>query len=841
LGSAKGQPHKVSASTLKKFEGVLTGAIDAVVLDAYAMCNGQDNALPNTHATIVATLIEQSSMPSIFLVSPATTTAAQSPTFSTSTQPTSTSISSTSSTSTSSSTISTSASTSASSSSDLITASGSPTLFPTASQPLPVTSATATPTPTPTLTKPQIVGVTVASVGVGALGLGLILLFACWKRRKARKDRDSDLLPFQSDPSNFVNYSNYAKSTKSSKSKFGFSPFRPAGRREIGPGATSNGVAAKIPPRVPPRLDTQSPNMFSRKSIKPDTIGIAISPENQVQRQRQRTSKLLPEKPTLRLQTPPRATNNPGVGPSGLSFSQPAPAPAPRQSTATQFEEDEDSAVTGGARDTWGRADQNELETAIGNWQTVRNVNPNPPPAAFSVTGGDGNHWRQARDSNNNPSAPEYYVKPLTIQRGVGSFSQPRRPDEYPRPARQQSSSPLDAFPAPPASDPYPQKLRIPTGQNTATSSVYSTHTSSLPAGEPSPLSRQQKKYKQVGPYDTHKSSGSMTSFESNDSFLKTPTPKTPRTGEGPLSPVAESPTSGRSPVSYPKIPKLGRLPESTIRMIPPPPQPNFGSVMAKPPPPKPDFGSVMVKPWRAAELEAASRRRDEELEAQREAVYQTQTQAQLQREHVGAQYQERRQSLIELQLPLQGHGLTLPERTSSRSRHNAAIPPSSMGLNSLPSQNKAPPRGPGFGLPVGPRPKRLPGPGQQPVNTQPPITFTRSSSALSHISEGSSNASNISLLAKRRGEQKAAALTLNGDATGSGKGGKWRVLKEGDIEAAKSPTWRPMLSSSNNARGEERTRVLERMEPVELPGTPGWVPRLTPTRRGDELFISVQ
>jgi hypothetical protein len=113
----------------------------------------------------------------------------------------------------------------------------------------------------------------------------------------------------------------------------------------------------------------------------------------------------------------------------------------------------------------------------------------------------------------------------------------------------------------------------------------------------------------------------------------------------------------------------------------------------------------------------------------------------------------------------------------------------------------------------------------------------------LSHISEDSSNVSNVSLLAKRRGEQKAKDLTLSNE---NAKGGKWRVLKEGDKEAAKSPTWRPMLSNNKGAAprgdsGEERRRVLERMEPVELPGTPGWVPRLTPTRRGDELFISVQ
>jgi hypothetical protein len=79
-------------------------------------------------------------------------------------------------------------------------------------------------------------------------------------------------------------------------------------------------------------------------------------------------------------------------------------------------------------------------------------------------------------------------------------------------------------------------------------------------------------------------------------------------------------------------------------------------------------------------------------------------------------------------------------------------------------------------------------------------------------------------LLAKRRGSEKAAALKLR-----NGEGKKWKVL-DGQGKLMKEI--------------EDRLRVGgEGMESEreELPDTPGWVPRLTPTRKGDELFLSVQ
>lgn len=64
----------------------------------------------------------------------------------------------------------------------------------------------------------------------------------------------------------------------------------------------------------------------------------------------------------------------------------------------------------------------------------------------------------------------------------------------------------------------------------------------------------------------------------------------------------------------------------------------------------------------------------------------------------------------------------------------------------------------------------------------------------------------------------------------------KWRVLKQGDIERAKSPEWKPQLAGGGGA-GVGNGQVVER---TDLPLTPGWIPKLTPTRRGDDLFISV-
>jgi hypothetical protein len=75
----------------------------------------------------------------------------------------------------------------------------------------------------------------------------------------------------------------------------------------------------------------------------------------------------------------------------------------------------------------------------------------------------------------------------------------------------------------------------------------------------------------------------------------------------------------------------------------------------------------------------------------------------------------------------------------------------------------------------------------------------------------------------------------------------KWRVLDDQQKAMAKSQDWRPTLGAGGT-QWVEIDRQKERemgglgsgLGSGDLPKTPGWVPKLTPTRRGDELFLSV-
>jgi hypothetical protein len=699
-----------------------------VVVDAYTMCNGQADALPNTHSTITATLIVQSSSPSVVLIAPNPTTY-------------------TSSSKASSSAGTTGPRTTAPSTLSIQTATGSPTRISSAT----TASATAqaaseTASVTPALTKPQIVGITVASVGGAALAIGTLILFACWRRRK--RARDSDMLPFQMDPS-------YG---------YGFKGPTEVVKKHKGPGGTSNGIAAKVAPPVPPRIDTGSPNIFARRSMRPDTIGLAISPERNEVTDRRPSSRLLPDKPTLTLKVPQQPAGKIG---DALKFSQPVrqPTATSRQSTATQFEEDYDSADTAVAgQEDWARGSTDQiLNNQTGKWGTIHSVLPDAAAAPqYVISSSD---WKPSNPYSKNaaPSlVPAFEVKPLKSGRNVGSFSRPLAVGD-------------DPFPRPPP----PAQLEIPAQTIrpvTQSSSVYSAHNSLPPsdAGRNSKATRR-KSYKQSGPYDQSRqvSTGSLTSFETVDS-MPSPQDPEPKTAGTDLSPVVESPASGRSPVSYPKI--SGRLSRDYIRMVPPPPQPDFGAVFSS---------QSGMKPWKIAEMNA-QRERDRHAQAQR-----------------------RSQS--------QGLGINQPHQRAQREQRDYIAP--SAAYNPIISQRQQ--SGPNPYYP-NQTPQYLPArPG--PLTQNP--TDSRSSSMVSQ------NSNTSSLLAKRRGEQKAQALKLINEEDKKRQQAKWRVLKERDIERAKSPTWRPQLAGGDGMQVVERT---------DLPSTPGWIPKLTPTRRGGELFLSV-
>ncbi|EPE27267.1 hypothetical protein GLAREA_03182 [Glarea lozoyensis ATCC 20868] len=839
-----------------------------VVLKAHGMCNGKANAIPNTHTVISATLEVQSN--TVRLQPPSTTL--------------SNSITATSTLAV------TSIPTSSSSSSGFLTSTGV-VPAPATTQP-PAESQTTVPvlppTETPKLTQAQIVGITVAAVGGMAVMLGIIGILACVKRRQRMEYDDGDDLPLSMDPSyyppSFDSQNSYAKPLN------------------YGPGGTTSGVARKVAPPVPRRFDVASPNMFSRRSMQADEIiGLAISPElNQspVMRRPRGESKLLPPKPTLRLQMPPKAAakfaktapkpmtynrestmttfdedfERPGWVPqvpptpkfipaslqgAGLSFPPPVagrpglrrestatlfedveesglrksqvgnargvsyiqpsvivPMPVPqdsespleldgaprdsnwaRQSTATQFEEDAVGNMSigpvKGKADRRSRVEQ-DLDNTIDEWERYTPINTTGPPA-FYFTAADVQGSEAMR-------MPLSQAKPVMVGRRMGSFSQPRNPMQYP--PRKDSMEPvLEAFPKPPRQM-VPLQLKIPITDSrppTVASSNYATPSSSNPANSPTPslpptgsLPQIPKAYRQTGPYDSHKAGNSV---ETNSAASPA---GGPRTGELQLSPVFESPASGRSRVSYPKIPK----PQGAIKAIPPPPQPNF----------TPNNASEARKPWEAAE--AAAREKERRIQVRRQSS---------------------------LTCPPQGIMIHLPptqiknKRLSTVANLDNNPPPHSPNWDtytptpispsgpSFSSTNRTP-HPPALSSPfTSPRPKHTPKTKQQvhsPTPTTPGIRLSNASTSTPPTSPQPKP------LAHRRGNNKASALTLTNRPT---QPTAWAPLKNTNLL---SPDSRRVVGEGGVA--------FERADPIELPGTPGWVPKLTPTRKGEDLYLRV-
>ncbi|KAI9054386.1 hypothetical protein LZ554_001548 [Drepanopeziza brunnea f. sp. 'monogermtubi'] len=801
---------------------------------------------------------------------------------------------------------------------------------------IPVASETSA--PQPVLTKDQIVGIIVASILGGAVVVGLLVLLICCRRRQKKRSRESDLIPFQLEP-------NHVMETKKHKYK----SFK--GPTERIPGGTRDGIAAKIPPRIPPRVDASSPNMFSRRSVRPDTIGLAVSPDQNVsvEKQQRRPSKLLPEKPTLTLKVPKHTDyqNN------GFSFHQPIiqPSVISRQSTATQFEEDYDESANAAvaADDYWtAKPTKQVLGARTGSWQTIRKVDPEHNTIALA--------WRPGQNPNSTTTNPDYYIRPLSVGgRKIGSFPQSR--------AQNTNTRPHD-----------PQQLFVPEEPRgiAISSPLYSTSGSAKSADQSGSnnvnnASTREKNfsYQQTGPED-HQDPVSQ---------------KQPRVTatELALSPVVESPASGRSPVSYPKIPPPGGpriLSQATIRLVPPPAQPDFTKALGA------------GKPWRQAEIAAQVERERSILQRSQNQAH-AQAQAVLQNPRQGLSHQQQRSvevreaaepspavftfpqppvpalipgrsqmspppaipspyifrsasqsSLVPAPLlPSRSHSQrgarSPPSQSQTGLRTATESPPQKLNPRPLlrsrsqlnregqkpapsqapnepnqqrypipqvhPSTNTSPPRPvpapfirahithglPPLGTSLQPQPEApnepVPVPVPQsttfttttsslypltlshqaqdarssiplrpipePLTSHPSLIFTRSSS------ETSTSTSSGSLLQKRLGASRASALTpsltLRSEEDSRNQIAKWRVLKRDEIDNVRSDGWTPMLgreAGDETATGIGTGVFLNpsprggwEFERIELPVTPGWVPKLTPTRRGDELFLNVQ
>ncbi|KAI1851092.1 hypothetical protein JX266_003757 [Neoarthrinium moseri] len=97
-------------------------------------------------------------------------------------------------------------------------------------------------------------------------------------------------------------------------------------------------------------------------------------------------------------------------------------------------------------------------------------------------------------------------------------------------------------------------------------------------------------------------------------------------------------------------------------------------------------------------------------------------------------------------------------------------------------------------------------------------------SSYISPTSAVTTSSTASSLLAKRLGNERAAALSLENNQRRAAAAGPWK--RQGG-----PPGSAGLLSPEMAAM----------MSPRGLPATPTWQPKLTPTRRGDDLFLNVQ
>jgi len=789
-----------------------------VVANAYQMCNGLLNALPNTHSTITATLTIESLSPGILLVPSATTSSyssSSSMTTSTSPQPTS----------------------------SLITVTSSPTLTPGTTSATGTSNATSSATTLAAAQKPstnvalsesQIAGIVVAGVGGAVIVIGLIILLACIRRK--RSGRDSDTLPFQMDPATPQSYGGGFQGPIEKNAKQGWNN-------------------TPTPPRVPPRIDTSDPYMFSRRSIYPDNIGLAVSPEKPDPVVK-RPSPLLPEKPNLRLVMPPTAP----VKSAGQWMARQQRVLPARQSTTTQFEDDLSDSAT-------------DIDTAFsesgGNILKAIEVFPTPPrnQAAkqtaniFTFPNNENGDSRLVTQQPN-PAfrlvpAPGLVVKPLNLNKqGVGSFSRPRPNAEAPS-QQEALEVPNNLRPITQSSSVYSQQT--PNSTHTSFSNTPSTGplSSNFPETKTKADARNPESYKQVGPYD-RASAGSLTSFDSegfsdDENASVALSPRGARKSTMELSPVEESPSSGISPVSYPKITPPGRLAAQTMKMVPPPPQPDFTSVFHS----RANLNENRdnYNHWRAPENAAQRQRsqRRDELRLSRATRPSPQV-----------------SGLPELLPAAQIIEMSNVRPEKERELGNSSNYNAPFAHPTIPNSLSA----------VDPQQQSQPGPPLSQPQVQPLRQKLVLRPGAAHLkdrsrssSPASTNSTTSSLLAKRLGADKAAALHLaqKPDVRDTAKTG-WRVLKQDDIQAAKDPGWRPQLlqqvtKGANHGQRFDKTpkawngdraresRATEGEMPSsksvrfdvdagregKMPPTPGWVPKLTPTRRGDELFLSVQ
>lgn len=792
------------------------------------MCNSDKSALPNTHSTLTATLVLQSGS-SIVQIAPVATTSASG------------SVATTLRTTASATTSAATATTTPSSTTDSKSSTG-------VSQPAAATSASSSPDKgNPVLSTAQIAGIVVAGVGGIILVVVIILLFACM-RRKRQANRDSGYLPFQQEPSMSIK----------SQSHFGTTnPMAPSPASISTRGPTPIGPfsGARMPPRVPLiRRDQPSPDPFSRRNVTPEGIGLAMtseSPRNNLLNPMGYTeevfqrgpSPLLPERPTLTLQVPLQQNSNTI---HTAAYQQPSNvAGNNRQSMDTQFE-DEDTCNTAVASEApWNAAPY--------GFMSNEKVPQRPDPAYYQTPRLRGelspNVTEAIINSYKDPSPEsDFYVRPLNIQR---NFSQPRYPEISMKPPVSRNTSLKDPLTASsPVSSARSRTRRPP--------SVEVDRLNSLVQSNPSFRRALRKSaHNPAGPYDhdraSRASAGSMTSFETIDSI----NPEAQElAGDTNLSPVVESPSDsqhgiGKSPVKYPKIKgnnnsshrhSRNRTRTSIITNFPAPPHISIESPTHPP-------AAHIKKPWQEAEI-AAQRMRMSSLGLSSGShlspgIQNSAITIRKSSDFFGPTTLAPKSPPPPIPLPLPPNNRQRdisPAGMSSRvGKRNAPPPPlslSSSSLNTQPSQNKW--RVIPSTTPQNEQTISLASPHYRP---QVLNGILKKDSA--HSLKPTSNPEpEISLVYSQETrsptfDPRLTQMTTMSDIRAQGQAPISNTDSNSTSNADMNQN--PAIYSNNDGPGQTTIIDINHDNHGGLPKTPGWVPKLTPTRRGNDLFLNVQ
>ncbi|KAK5628612.1 hypothetical protein RRF57_004329 [Xylaria bambusicola] len=527
------------------------------------MCSGQENALPNTHPTLTATLIiPPSGVP--ILVPPTSTPTTLST--SSSVRSTQTTFKTTTRTTASltTSTFTTSSSTSSSVTTTMVMSSlltstslSSPTLAPTLA---PTSSPTAEPLSGTPLAPAQIAGISVGVAGAIAIAIGSIFLARCLRRRKY-PDSESEKPFYQNDNttdgpgplgsrgSRIFHVSPPIFRTSKYRPDF-FSrpgPVMPQADQPEPPTQSANidrntiGLAISRPRSfVPPR---PSPKLFSSIMSSPPVAEVPLQ---------RKPSKLLPPRPALTLDIPSTTV------PTGAPSSQ-VPPTTDRTSTVTN--------LTGFA----------DLDSEAPEGGQTWRPPPTDPQSATTIYVAD-KYGNWVLSNNNRRSQIAQIVEPAELDTHTPLT---RSPVEK----REEAARMADAISAAAAIPRAPQPAFL---SRDPINWTYSQSSSAY---------SQASAVRQAGRRNSSRNSASRARKNSggplinrSDSKASATTIQTSSTGGNEdetayendiarlsqLSPVAESPNlaSRRPRVNYPKF--SGRLDGATIRYVPPPKRPDF-------------------------------------------------------------------------------------------------------------------------------------------------------------------------------------------------------------------------------------------------------------------------